>query len=95
MFFNMMFRTFSKFSYFRHRLNILFGEKAPAAKNRLHFKHDFHDVLEMIILLMCFFMNGNGKYGTWKSFLEAIRFILTKYEPVSTHGDPVGAKPYI
>ena len=27
----------------------------------------------------------------WKSFLGAVRFILTKYDPVSSHGDPVHA----
>ena len=31
----------------------------------------------------------------WKSFLEVVRFILTKFDPVSSHGDPVRAKSYI
>ena len=30
----------------------------------------------------------------WKSFLEVVRFILTKFDPVSSHGDPVRAKSY-
>ena len=25
----------------------------------------------------------------WKSFLEVVRFILTKYEPICIHGDPI------
>ena len=28
----------------------------------------------------------------WKSFLGVVGFILTKYEPVSSHGNPVRAK---
>ena len=31
----------------------------------------------------------------WKSFLGAVRFILTKYDPVSSHGDPIRAKSYV
>ena len=31
----------------------------------------------------------------WKSFLEVVRFILTKYDPVSSHGDPIRAKSYL
>ena len=31
----------------------------------------------------------------WKSFLEVVRFILTKFDPVSSHGDPVRAKSYL
>ena len=31
----------------------------------------------------------------WKSFLGAVRFILTKFDPVSSHGDPVRAKSYL
>ena len=31
----------------------------------------------------------------WKSFLEVVRFILTKFDPVSSHGDPVRAKSYM
>ena len=26
---------------------------------------------------------------TWKSFLGMVRFILTKYEPICIHGDPI------
>ena len=33
--------------------------------------------------------------SNWKSFLGVVRFILTKYEPVSSHGHPVRAKSYI
>ena len=31
----------------------------------------------------------------WKSFLGAVRFILTKFDPVSSHGDTVRAKSYL
>ena len=31
-----------------------------------------------------------GRY--LKSFLEAVRFILTKYGPVAIHGDPIHAR---
>ncbi len=31
----------------------------------------------------------------WKSFLGAVRFILTKFDPVSSHGDPIRAKSYV
>ncbi len=31
----------------------------------------------------------------WKSFLEVVRFILTKYDLISSHGDPVRAKSYL
>ena len=31
----------------------------------------------------------------WKSFLEVVRFILTKFDPVSSHGDPARAKSYL
>ena len=27
----------------------------------------------------------------WKSFLEVVRFILTKYDLISSHGDPIRA----
>ncbi len=39
-----------------------------------------------------FFGAQNGLMGAWevlKSFLEAVRFILTEYEPVASHRDPI------
>ena len=31
----------------------------------------------------------------WKSFVGVVRFILTKYDLISSHGDPVRAKSYL
>ena len=43
---------------------------------------EFSSIFEYCILIW--------RPGTmWKSFLGAVRFILTKCDPISSHGDPI------
>ena len=38
---------------------------------------------------------GSGRPGRYlKSFLEAVRFIVTHYGPVASHGDPIHDQNY-
>ena len=38
---------------------------------------------------------GSGRPGRYlKSFLEAVRFIVTHYRPVGSHGDPIHGQKY-
>ena len=42
------------------------------------------------INIFFFILYGSWRPGSmWKSFLREVGFILTKYEPISIHGDPV------
>ena len=36
-----------------------------------------------------FFLTENGPGRCLKNFLEAVRFILTEYGPMASHGDPI------
>ena len=47
----------------------------------------FSDVRFFVIFLLKMGPGGPGR--GLKSFLEVVRFILTEYEPVGSHGDPV------
>ena len=40
----------------------------------------------------CLALRRAGRY--LKSFLEAVRFFLTEYEPISSHGDPIQPQNY-
>ena len=51
---------------------------------------DFFDISDFWFLqIWRIFTDGNGPGRVWKTFVEAVRFILGKYGPVSGHGDPV------
>ena len=52
------------------------------------------DIIDMFFTCFCFIQTENGPGRCLKNFLEAVRFILTEYGTVASHGDPIHYHSY-